>query len=346
MRFLFVILTILALNSPALARAFNLVDTKYLWQSPNPETRIEFSNSTLTISSTNSSTGIYNNLPLNIPAEKFDLMIIEMKASKDGIGEVSRAQSKRDFSEDKTYSFYLKRPDGFHTYYLNLKAYNRSKTINHLLFFPFSGPGRAELKNFKLVKGSFREKLISGWQEFWGPRGREFTGRTFIVIKSTRLFGRPVFFYLNWLILLILLVSLIIKRPKFTVVSILILWVLLEMSSAVNNWLFFKRDLRFFGKTLEQKRELQNVKDFYPFMKFAEKKIPSNASFTLLVNTKYPYSSERAGYYLYPREQKETADYLLVFDRKPGRDILRNYDLIGKFRDGAYILKSQNNDMP
>lgn len=332
-------------TSSSIAQAeLDLLDQKYIWRSPNPNTKINFTDQGLSIKSNNSAPGIANLVPLNLPAKKYDLLVIKMKASKGGIGEISWMVDNQPFAKEKSFAFYLKKSDKYHTYYLNLAPYIKGKKINRLLFFPFAGKGQAELTSFKLVNGSLGAKIIAGWQEFWGPRGREFTGQTFYVIKSSRLFGKSIFFYLNILILASLLFSLILKRPKWTIFLILGLWVFLEIGSSINNWNFFQRDLRFEGKSLEEKRILQNKKDFYQFMQFAKTKIPANASFYILANPKiYQYSKERAQYYLCPRKlDNKNPNYLLVIDVKPSPNIWKNYRLIHSFRKDALILKQKD----
>jgi len=321
----------------------NLLDQKYIWRSPNPKTRIRFTKQSLTAKSNNSSPGIVNLVPLNLPAKKYDLLVIKMKASKGGIAEISWMVDNQPFAKEKSFAFYLKKPDKYQTYYLNLAPYIKGKKINRLLFFPFAGQGQAELVSFKFVKGSFWEKTLAGWQEFWGPRGREFTGQTFYVIISSQLFGKSILFYFNLLMLSTLLLSLLLKRPRLTIFLILSLWLFLEISSGINNWNFFQRDLRFWGKPLEEKRIMQNTNDFYQFMQFAKKKIPNNASFYILANPKiYQYSLARAQYYLYPRPLKDQPDFLLVLDAKPGEYVWQKYQLLYSFRKDALIFKEKN----
>jgi hypothetical protein len=336
----FILIAIFSLQSSA--REVDLLNPAYGWRSPNRETKIIFADSKLTISSARSSTGIYNQKPLNLSVKDFDLLMIRMKASKTGIGEISWRSGKELFAPQRNFSFYLKSPDKYHTYYLNLKPYLKAKNIGQVLFFPFNKEGKAKLTDFKFIKGTPRQNALAGWQEFWGPTGRGYTGKSFYILKSPMLFGRPIFFYLNWLIAISLLVSFLFKRPRLTLTFILVLWILLEASSAVNNWIFFEDDLRFWGKNPEEKRTMQNVKDFYPFMKFAQVKISPDSEFDLLAAPQYPYSRERAKYYLYPRKLKAKAAYLVIFDLEPGKDVLEKYKLIGNFRKGAYILKSKN----
>ncbi|MFC1568344.1 hypothetical protein ACFL37_01440 [Candidatus Margulisiibacteriota bacterium] len=321
------------------AQELDLLDPSHGWRSPNLTTRTIFKDSKLTIGSARSSTGIYNQKPLDLLIQDFDLVEIKMKASKGGLGELSWRTAKKPFLPSRSFSFYLGSPDRYHTYYLNLKPYLKENKIDHLLFFPFSRAGEAELTSFKFIKGNLWQKAAGGWQEFWGPTGRSFTGTSFFILKSPQLFGRSIFFYLNWLIGLSLILSLMYKRPRWTILLILAFWVVLEASSAVNNWIFFKDDLSFWGKSLEAKRAMQNDKDFYEFIKFAESRIPAGSNFDVLADPKYHYSKERSAYYLYPRIRDEKADHLLVFDQTPDTRTMRDHRIIARFRTGAYLLK-------
>jgi hypothetical protein len=341
------IITLLAftLCSQTLAQnEISLLHSKYLWRSPNPGTKIEFSPSSLTVSSTSSSTGIYNLLPINISSKKYNLLVVKMKTSKDGIGEVSWASENLRFHPLQSYPFYLRKPGQWYTYYLNLSSYHRgSAPINHLLFFPFQGPGTAEIKEIKFIKGTLGEKALAAWQEFWGPRGREPDGFNFLVIRSPRLFGGPFLRYLNYFLLIVLAITFLLKpyldlRRPFLIL-LLTFWLFLELSSWVNNWIAFRRDLIFLGKTLEEKRTLINPKDYYPFLKFADQHLPPSSSFE--VDTKLPYGKAKAAYYLYPRSLTANAPYLLIFDQEINRNYLKNFYLWKTFRKGAYLLKAK-----
>ena len=277
-------------------------------------------------------------LLLNLAVQPNELILIEMKTSKSGIGEISWSSGSNGFSPERSLSFYVQ-ADGFHRYYLNLKAYAGKQPIKQVLLFPFAGPGSAEVKTLKAIKANLPQKIIAGWQEFWGPQGREPSGKDFLVIEPVSLDGRSIFFYLNWLIGLAIVISLLRRQPKFAIVLILALWLLLEASSTVNNWKHFKNDWKFWGKSLEEKRELQNVKDFYLFLKFADQTLPADATFTLITEPKYPFSVERAAYYLYPRKRSEQGAYLLLFDKLPNQQTARDYNLSATFREGAYIFK-------
>jgi len=268
---------------------------------------------------------------------KNDLLAIEVLSPDSGLAEVSWRTLQQKYSNNRTYPFYVKSSSQPKTYYLDLKAYVKEPKIDRLLFF---GPDQSKLISVKPVKSTVIKKVIAGWQEFWGPQGRERIGTTFTIIKPVKLFNKSIFFYLNWLIGLAIVIALVKKQPKLALGTILTLWLLLEVSSAVNNWIYFKTDLKFWGKSLEEKRVMQNYKDFYPFMKHAQKIIPQHASFVLITQPQYRFSTRRAQYYLFPRLWVEKKPlYVLLFDKQPSQRLLKGYKIISKFRPGAYILQ-------
>lgn len=309
------------LSSPGSARdEINLFQPKFDWRATGQN-------------------GQYNQRPFKVSIAQYDLLIIELQSPNPGIGEVSWRTKQEKFSNKRTYPFYVKKSAKPKTYYVDLKAYLKDNEVDHFLFF---GPAKSKLLSLRAVKGSFSEKLIAAWQEFWGPQGRERAGAAFTIIRPVMLFGRSIFVYLNWLIGLMIVIALIKKRPKPAISAILVLWVLLEVSSLVNNWHFFKADQKFWGKSLEEKRAMQNYKDFYQFIKFAEKKIPANSGFHLITRPKYRFSVERASYYLYPRPWQEKPEYILLFDKIPNKNILKRYKILATFRPGAYILRGSH----
>lgn len=318
----------IALSIISQAPALDLLNHDLDWRSPNRETRIAFKNRHLSVGSERTSNGIYNNHPLNINTRDHDLLIIKMTASKSGIGEVFWAAQDKRFSPLKNYPFYIQRSG---TYYLNLSAYNRDgSTIGYLLLFPFSGPGRAEITEFKLVKGNLLEKAMAAWQEFFGPLGREPDGFNFLVIRSPRLFGRPFLLYVNILLGAALIIALFLRRRREFLFLLLACWLLVELSSLLNNWLAFQKSWPFYGQSLEEKHIMLNTKDFYPFLKFADEKLPPGADFD--ISAAGMDNDFRAQYYLYPRRLKKDAPFLLVFDRKTSG--LKPWKT---FRAGAFI---------
>ena len=318
----------------------NLLDSSHLWGSPASKTKIKFTASQLFIVADSSAPGIYNRVALGISTADYDLLMIKMKTSAGGIGEVSWTAKESRFSPFKNYPFYLRPPGRYYTYYLNLAGYNlKRQKIDHLLFFPMPGPGTAEIKEFKLIRGTPWEKALAGWQEFFGPRGREPDGFNFLVIRSPRLFGKPFLLYINlalfsFLLIVFLLQSKLNLRLPF-IAALFACWLLLEASTLLNQGIALQRDRRFLGKTLEEKRALINTKDFYPFLKFADRELSAGAGYSIKVSGFE--NDKRTAYYLHPRAYSSA--YLLIFDAKIDKVLLKRYSVWKKFREGAYILK-------
>jgi len=338
-----VIISALLLAGVSLAGEINLLDPAWGWRSPNPGVKIEFSAAGLTVSGTLTSTGIVNRRPLNFSTRDFDLLAIKMKTSKEGMGELSWASDKTPFSFRNSYPFYLRRPGAYHTYYVNLAAYDRDRSkITLLLLFPFSGPGAAEIAELKLVKGSLYEKIFAGWQEFFGPNGREQDFFNFLVVRSPRLFGRTLNYYVNFFLALFLAVVVILRKrwdlSRVFLLTLLAAWAAVELNYLGENLAAVRRQARFLGKSLEEKRALVNPGDFYAFLKFADSQLPAGAAFD--IRAAGLYNGRNANYYLYPKRFKAGAPYLLIYDVKPDQKTRRGYRPWQIFRPGAYILKS------
>ncbi|KPJ69767.1 hypothetical protein AMJ44_02325, partial [candidate division WOR-1 bacterium DG_54_3] len=215
-----------------------------------------------------------------------------------------------------------------------------------------------EIKQAKIIKGNLLTTIQSGWQEFWGPRGRLVIGSTINTMQSSNLFGRPIFVYIYWLTGFIILIYLgreifkwtsqkkspplekiILKTGKAAFITVIIFWGLLEINGLFNNWLQFKGDLQYFGKSYEEKLVIANTGDFYHFIRFCENNIPPESSFDMSIPPFY--NDIKARYYLYPRKYEKNAPFLVVYDMAPEEDLSAKYSSWKKFREGAYILKKR-----
>lgn len=320
------------------ASAINLIDGRFNWASPNSDTQVSLQGQTLKITARASAGGIYNRSPLDLATADFPLAVIEMKCSRDGLGELSWAERTTGFSFRNSLPFYLGPPGQFHKYYLNLGCYNRDKIpLNYLLFFPQAGSGEVELRSFQLVKGNLTELALAGWQEFWGPLGREPDAFTWLVIRSPRLFGRTINYYLNLCLAIFLLYAWRSGKRREFWLALLAAWLCLESSSLLNNWLAFQHDKIYFGKTLEQKRALINARGDYPFLMFADQALPAGAGFDILTPT--IRGGSVASYYLYPRTRQPGPPYLLLFKRPFSGELAKKYYVWKTFQPGSYILK-------
>ena len=319
--------------------------------------------------------GIFNQKMAAALLAENDLLIFEMKTTAGGIGTVfwSNYLDQR-FMPQRSYQFYLGKPNAWKRYYIDLASHEKELTrIDHLLFNPFTGSGEAEVRDIKIVKGTVTGKLLAGWQEFLGVRGREVVGYTINTMPSGMLFGREIFFYIYWLVGLLSVILLAVelwpawRQPaektkakgkdkkavaapfwskygtafnravKKIFVCVVVLWAALEFSSLYTDWLNLRNDLPLIGKDLEQKRAMVNTGDFYPFIRFCEEKLPAGAAY----DTSIPpvYNDIKAVYYLYPHENVKGADYLIVYDQEISPEARRAYAPFAVFRPNALIMK-------
>lgn len=94
--------------------------------------------------------------------------------------------------------------------------------------------------------------------------------------------------------------------------------------------------------SLEEKRALVTEGDFYKFLKFCDDTIPKNKDIKWVLPAGIflgfdDYYFYKAYYYLYPRNYREDAGYILVYKKK---DYIapRGYKLLAEFGEDKYIL--------
>jgi hypothetical protein len=299
---------------------------------------------------------------MNIDAEEFNTVILKIKSSRSGTAKLFWASSyDPQFNEPKSIWFFLDKSKDFKEYVFNIKSQNPNWLgfVPQLLLFPEGGTDGVEIQSGKALVGNLMTNLRSGWREFWGPRGRVIIGSTINTMQSPNLFGRSIYVYIYWIIGLITLGcfgfevyqwSGMKKRQPFEIVIshtgkavfliIIVFWGLLELSSFFNNWIAFKDDLKYFGKSYQDKLVLANTGDFYPFIEFCEKNLPLRAKLDLRVPPFY--NDIKARYYLYPRQVSTAeAEYLIVYDREVEKEVAEKYSLWKTFRPNAYILKKK-----
>ena len=278
---------------------------------------------------------------INIDAEEFTIIILSIKSNKSGTARIFWASSyDPQMNEPKSIRFFLNK--GSREYIFNVKSQNAywMGFIGQLLIYPENGPEAIEILRAKAVTGNLITNIKSGWQEFWGPRGRLVVGHTINTIQSSNLFGRSIFVYIYWILGIIAGTALLFKRHetgKIVFLSIIFFWILLEISSSYNHSLQFRQDLKYLGKSPTEKLILANTGDFYPFIRFCEKNIPENAYFDYRIPP--IYNDIKARYYLYPRKTQKGGEYLIVYDAKVGPEIIASYSSWKTFRDGATIMK-------
>jgi len=299
---------------------------------------------------------------IKIDGEEFTTVVLNIKSPKGGTARLFWATNfDPQMNEPKSVWFFLKPGDAFHEYTFNLRSQNPYWTsfVSQLLIYPENGPDSIEIGPAQALPGNLMTNIKSGWQEFWAPRGRLVIGSTINTIQSSNLFGRSIYVYIYWLIGLLtagyLAYQLSLaskekkKRPfsdswlktgKFCLVLIVGLWLLLEASSLVNNWLMFKSDWKYVGKSYRDKLVLANTGDFFPFIEFCAAKIPPTAKFDMRIPPLY--NDIKAMYYLYPRQKTTVeAEYLVIYDQAAEPTPLSKYRPWQTFRSGAQIMRAK-----
>lgn len=284
-----------------------------------------------------------------IDTERFDTLIFRMRADREGTSRLRWVSSTdRRVDDAKSLWFFFHKSAVPREYVFNVRSQNPlwRGLVPGILIQPDDGPLGIEVESGRAVAGDLLSDIRSGWQEFWGPNGRLVVGSTINTIKSSNLFGRPIFIYLYGLIGLVIACSLgwaacaepgAAPSPGRTAVrTILFFWLLLEFSSYHNDWLHIVEDWRFFGMSREETLIAANTPDFFPFIEFCEKNIPPGAGFSMRIPA---YNDIKARYYLYPRRVEADAEYLVVYQDAPEPSLAKRYAAFKSFRGDAYILK-------
>jgi len=294
-----------------------------------------------------------------IDSAELDTLILRIRSAKNGTARLFWANSyDPQFNQPKSIWFSVKR--GEKNYVFNIPSQNPNWVgwARKFLLYPEINYKNIEITNAKVIRGNLFTNIASGWQEFWGPRGRLIVGSTINTMQSPNIYGRPVFYYIYWLLFLVFIgllgwevktaltqgkgidiAELLPNAGKKMVIAAIIIWVALEASTLVTNWNNIKHDFKYVGKNIEEKLTMVNTGDFYPFIQFCRENIPENATF---VSSIPPYYNDiKAIYYLYPIKYAEDGEFLVVYDKQPEKEILNKYQSWKEFRKGAYILKKK-----
>lgn len=100
---------------------------------------------------------------------------------------------------------------------------------------------------------------------------------------------------------------------------------------------------RLFSYSLEDRRAVITGVDFYKFLKFCDKLILKGRDIKwifpegrFLGNDEYHFY--KAYYYLFPRNYRDNADYIIVYNRKEYKAPL-DFKIFAEYGPGKYILK-------
>jgi len=296
---------------------------------------------------------------LVIDSADYDTLILKIESKQNGTAKLFWMNHyDMQFNQPKSTWFSVKA--GTHDYYLNIASQNQywMGWIKGLLLYPEFDSKSITINEANIIKGNIFTNIMSGWQEFWGPKGRLIIGSTINTMQSSYLFGRSIFVYIYWMIgifsvffLLKKIKKLLLQKQKLSfellfnragkvvVGTIIFFWCLLELNTMYNNWQMARMDFPLIGKTIDEQRTLVNTGDFYQFMLFCEKYISPEADFDYSIPP--VYNDIKARFYLYPRKITKEADFLVVYDKDPEKEQVNRYKPWKTFRQGAYIAKKR-----
>ena len=143
---------------------------------------------------------------LMIDGEEYNTVVLRLKSTESGTGRLFWANSyDPQFNQPKSIWFLIR--SGEHNYYFNVPSQNPNWVgwVKKLLVMPEFESKNLEIVSAKSISGNLLTNFASGWQEFWGPKGRLIIGSTINTMQSPAFFNRPIFFYIYCLFGLILL---------------------------------------------------------------------------------------------------------------------------------------------
>src|SRR3989339_180945 len=289
---------------------------------------------------------------INIDADEFTTLSLRIKADRSTTARLFWASSyDPQLNEPKSVWFFIKKAPFPKEYVFQLKSQNPYWLgfIGQFALLPDGGSQGIEIISGKAYPTNFLTTIRSGWQEFWGPRGRLVIGSTINTIQSPNLFGRSIYVYVYWLIggwiIGWLAWQLLRGKNRKTIAKqtfyiVIFFWGLLEISNMYSQYIIqVKEDWKYVGKSQAEKLALANYGDYYPFIAFCEKYLPQNSTFDFRIGG--VYNDIKARYYLYPRRQVKLGDFLLVYDAMVEPTIEAAYQPYKTFRARAYIMKKR-----
>ena len=302
---------------------------------------------------------------LNIESDEFDTLKLNIRSATDTAARLFWASSlDPKMDQQKSIQFNIARSENGRDYCFTVPDQNPNWIgyIPQILIYPENNIGGITIQSGKALHGDLSSKIFSGWQEFWGPRGRSVIGSTINVIPASNLFGTPINVYFYWLIAIFFGCSFAYfayrpkplkkKTPKIEPLNSALkaalafslgLWIALALNSDLNYFNIFKSNLKYAGHTLAEKREIAYGSDYYAFLDFAKQKLPPQPVKFAVLSSRYAPDLQ-ARIFLVPHilsdlENKET-NYILVFQPDPGQKIkANNLPIYAKLNENAYIVK-------
>ncbi len=286
---------------------------------------------------------------LTIDSAEYNTIILKIKSEQRGIARIYWVNVyDMQFNIQKSIQFSLK--SGSHSYYISIPSQNPNwfGWTKQILINPETPGLTWKVEDIEITTGSFITNILSGWQEFWKPRGRVVIGSTINVTPSSTIWGRSINIYMYLIIGLSFLIFWVrsfslTKAAEKTFTIIILIWILLTLNANYNYFNIFKNNYtKYFGKSIENKHAKAYGRDYYDFLRFAKLKLPQKKA-TLGILSSLFAPGLQARIYLIPNvliSPEKNPDYLLIFNQAKDQSYNKNmYKIHEKYKTGQYIVK-------
>lgn len=294
-----------------------------------------------------------------INASRFKFLKIRMKSNKsyDTGRMFFRRIGDAGFNYSNAFEFQTGLNNIFHGYLIDLgRNPNWFGSVTQVMLSPINSEGSVEIEKIEFLEPSMWLMARSFWQEFFIFEVPQL--RTVNFIYGPKINGITVNLYIYYLIasLSMLVIAYEYIRSKDLSMTIsngskkifvicLFFWVILDLRVLFDQARTAVLDTQaFYGKSLEEKRAITTLGDFYGFLSLADSKIPTGSDFNIL-SPSYYYFKEKAVYYLYPRHLDDNAAYVLAYNPDRSQDkiineyIKKGYRMSSMFKEGEILLK-------
>ena len=261
------------------------------------------------------------------------------------------------FTYNNSFEFQTGLNNIYHSYLIDLgRNPNWFGTVSQLLISPINGAGSVDIESVKFIEPNFWLAASAFWRDFFTFEVPQIRMANFIY--GQKMNGISVYRYVYCLIFIILLLVISIQYikykdieaisrslPAMILLTCLSFWMVLDFRILFDQARTVALDTQtFYGKSLEEKRALTTLGDFYGFLAFADSKLPKNSSFNILYPSYY-YFCQKAVYYLYPRRLDERSSYILVYNPDGSQDKTlkeygnKGYRPLSRYKEGEFIIK-------
>jgi len=320
---------------------------------------ISFKDNILAFHSTSSMPLLASKSDIFINASRQKVLELKMRSNKSYMtGRLFfRRIGDAGFNYSNSFEFQTGLNNMYHKYLIDLSRNpNWFGTVSQIMISPINGAGSVDIESVKFIEPNIWLAASAFWRDFFTFEVPQVRMANFIY--GQKMNGISVYRYVYCLIIIILLLVIslqyikykdikVISRslPAMILLTCLSFWMILDFRTLFDQARAVTLDAQtFYGKSLEEKRALTNLGDFYGFLTFADSKLPKNSSFNIL-NPSYYYFNEKAVYYLYPRRFDAKAAYVLAYNPDGSQDnavnalVKNNCRVFSKYKDGEFILK-------